>query len=62
MKILILTISAYLIILAPNVVLGEVIVDLVQREGTHYKKFSDIPFSGKVTEEEQGTFKNGIKA
>ena len=23
--------------------------DLVQRDGVYYKKFSDVPFSGKVT-------------
>ena len=43
---------------------GEEVVtidDLVEREGIYYKKFTDIPFSGKVTGIEQGTFKNGKK-
>ena len=35
--------------------------DLVEREGIYYKKFTDVPFSGKVTGIEQGTFKNGKK-
>ena len=43
---------------------GEEVVtidDLVKREGIYYKKFTDVPFSGKVTGIEQGTFKNGKK-
>ena len=43
---------------------GEEVVtieDLVEREGIFYKKFTDVPFSGKVTGIEQGTFKNGKK-
>ena len=43
---------------------GEEVVtidDLVEREGIYYKKFTDVPFSGKVTGIEQGTFKNGKK-
>ena len=36
--------------------------DLVKREGLYYKKFSDVPFSGKVTGKEQGAFKNGERA
>ena len=43
---------------------GEEVVtidDLVEREGIYYKKFTDVPFTGKVTGQEQGTFKNGKK-
>ena len=32
--------------------------DLVKRNGIHYKKFSNVPFSGKVTGQIQGTLKN----
>ena len=32
---------------------------LVNRKGFFYKKFSDVPFSGKTTGQEQGTLKNG---
>ena len=37
------------------------IKDLVERGGLHYKKFSDVPFTGKTTGQEQVTFKNGKK-
>ena len=33
--------------------------DLVEREGIYYQKFTDVPFSGKVTGEYQGVIKNG---
>ena len=33
--------------------------DLVEREGLYYKKFTDVPFTGKTTGQKQGTFKNG---
>jgi antitoxin component YwqK of YwqJK toxin-antitoxin module len=33
--------------------------DLVKREGIHYKKFSDVPFSGKTTGKYQGSLRNG---
>ena len=33
--------------------------DLVQRDGVYYKKFSDVPFSGKVTGLRNGSIKNG---
>jgi antitoxin component YwqK of YwqJK toxin-antitoxin module len=34
---------------------------LVEREGLHYERFTDVPFNGKVTGNEQGSFKNGKK-
>ena len=33
--------------------------DLVQREGLYYQKFTNVPFSGEITGQEQGSFKNG---
>ena len=33
--------------------------DLVERDGLYYEKFTDVPFSGKVTGKEQGSFRNG---
>ena len=33
--------------------------DLVERDGIHYKKFSDVPFTGEVKGKYQGRFKNG---
>ena len=40
---------------------SETFEDLVEREGIYYKKFSDIPFSGKVTGWGNGSIKNGKK-
>ena len=33
--------------------------DLEESDAPYYKKFNDVPFSGKVTRTEQGTLKNG---
>ena len=35
--------------------------DLVERDGVYFKRFSEVPFNGRVTGEEQGTLKNGKK-
>ena len=35
--------------------------DLVEREGLHYQKFTDVPFDGEVTGKERGSFKDGKK-
>ena len=35
------------------------LVDLVERDDLYYEKFTDIPFSGKVTGREQGAFESG---
>jgi antitoxin component YwqK of YwqJK toxin-antitoxin module len=40
---------------------SETLDDLVKREGIYYQKFTDVPFTGKVTGNEQGSFKNGRK-
>jgi hypothetical protein len=40
---------------------SETINDLVQREGTYYKKFTDVPFTGQVGGKNQGSIKNGKK-
>ena len=47
------------IFLSPNVVMGETLDDLVKRNGLYFKKFSDTPFTGKVTGQSQGSYKNG---
>ncbi len=59
MKKLTLTLLTCLIFLSPNVVLSETIDDLVERDGIFYKKFSQVPFTGKVTGEQKGSLKNG---
>ena len=38
---------------------SEVMDDLVKRDGLYYKKFTQVPFTGKITGQDQGTFKNG---
>jgi hypothetical protein len=48
-----------LTLLFPVFVIGETMDDLVERDGIHYKKFSDVPFTGKITGKSQGSFKNG---
>jgi hypothetical protein len=50
-----------LTILFPALAVGETMDDLVERDGLTYKKFSDVPFTGKVTGNTQGSFKDGKK-
>ena len=52
-----------LVFLFPSLALGlEVTLDdLVERDGVYYKKFTDVPFSGKVTGQGQGELKDGVK-
>jgi len=38
---------------------GTTIDDLVIMNGLYYKKFTDVPFTGKVKGKEQGSFRNG---
>ena len=59
MKKLTLSLITCLIFLSPNVVMSETMDDLVKRGGLFYKKFSEVPFTGKVTGKEQGNYKNG---
>ena len=33
--------------------------DLVKREGIYYEKFTNVPFTGKLTGREQGSIENG---
>ena len=61
MKKLTVTLLTCLFVLSPDVVLSETIDDLVERGGLHYKKFTDVPFSGEVTGKQQGKFKDGVK-
>ena len=55
----ILTTLILVILLFPAFAFGETMDDLVKRDGIHYKKFSDVPFTGKITGKRQGTFKKG---
>ena len=49
--------------LFPSIAMGGEVTmdDLVKREGLHYKKFTDVPFTGKTTGHTQGALKNGKK-
>ena len=40
---------------------GETMDDLVKRNGLYYKKFTDVPFTGEVEGNKQGSFKDGKK-
>jgi hypothetical protein len=61
MKKLSLTLLTCLLFLSPNMVMSETLSDLVKREGLYYKKFTEVPFTGKITGKSQGSFKNGKK-
>ena len=52
-----------MVLLFPSLALGETVKDedLVLRDGLYYKKFTDVPFTGKITGEFQGKLKNGKK-
>jgi hypothetical protein len=56
-----LTSVVLLVLLFPSFALGEMMDDLVLRDGLYYKKFSLVPFTGKITGYTQGTFRHGKK-
>jgi len=51
------------VLLFPTLALSEEVTvdDLVLREsdGLYFKKFTEVPFDGEVTGQEQGSFKDG---
>jgi hypothetical protein len=55
----ILTTILLVTLLFPALAFGETINDLVKRDGLYYKKFTEIPFTGKITGRKNGSFKNG---
>jgi antitoxin component YwqK of YwqJK toxin-antitoxin module len=59
MKKLSLTLLTCLIFLSPNMVMSETMGDLVKHEGIWFKKFTEVPFNGKVAGQFQGTIQNG---
>ena len=56
-----ITFFTLLFCLTSSVGWSETMDDLVERDGVHYKKFTQVPFTGEVTGKEQGSFKNGKK-
>jgi len=59
MKLLNTLITVLLITLLPSVGWSTPLDELVKRDGLYYPKFSDVPFTGKVTGETQGYLKDG---
>ena len=57
----ILTSVFLIVLLFPALALGETVKfeDLVETDGLIYKKFSDVPFTGKFTGKQQGSIRNG---
>ena len=50
-----------LLCISASVVWSETWDDLVERNGLYYKKFTDVPFTGKVDGQYNGSIKNGKK-
>ncbi len=50
-----------LTLLFPSLAFGETMKDLVERDGLYYKKFTHVPFTGKVTGKNQGKIRKGKK-
>jgi antitoxin component YwqK of YwqJK toxin-antitoxin module len=48
-----------LLCISASAVWSETMDDLVKRDGLYYKKFNNVPFTGKVEGKSQGSFKNG---
>jgi antitoxin component YwqK of YwqJK toxin-antitoxin module len=48
-----------LTLLFPALAFGETMDDLEKRDGIYYKKFTEVPFTGKTTGQTQETFKDG---
>ena len=61
----ILTSVVLVVLLFPALALGETMDDLMIKDGLYYKNYYKIligvPFTGKVTGKEQGSFRNGKK-
>ena len=59
----ILTSVVLLVLLLPSLALGETMDDLIVRNSDrlHYKKFTDVPFTGPVKGQHQWNIRNGKK-
>ena len=51
----------FMVLLLPALALGEMMKDLVERDGLFYKEFTDVPFTGNITGKTRGTIRNGKK-
>ena len=61
MKILLISFFTVLFCLTSSVGWSLEYKDLVKLDGLFYKKFTEVPFTGKTTGQVQGSFKNGKK-
>ena len=61
MRLLLAYVVTLVALLGPSIAVSETvkISDLVKRNGLYYKKLTDVPFTGKVTGSEQGSFRQG---
>lgn len=59
MKLLNTLLTVLLMTLLPSLGWSTPLYELVKRDGLYYPKFSDVPFTGKVTGETQGYVKDG---
>ena len=50
-----------LTLLFPSLAYGVTKDDLLITNGLYYKKYTDVPFTGKITGKKQGSFRNGKK-
>ena len=50
-----------LTLLFPSIAMGETVKwdDLEERDGLYYKKFTEVPFTGKIMGKTQGAYRNG---
>ena len=61
-KLIHMLLTVLLITLLPSLSWSTDDDDLVVRpDGLYYLKFTDVPFTGKVTGQTQGSYKNGIR-
>ncbi len=61
MKTFIITFFTILFCLTSSVGWSVTLDDLEERDGIYYKKFTEVPFTGKVKGKTQGSMKNGKK-
>ena len=61
MKTFIITFFTILFCLTSSVGWSVTLDDLEERDGIYYKKFTEVPFTGKIEGDRQGIMKNGMK-
>ena len=59
MKKLLITFFIILFCLTSSIGWTETMDDLIKKDTIYYKKFTEVPFTGKIDGKEQGSMKNG---